>query len=219
MSVKCFLRLAALLGLVLNVTPALAQQATSEASLYEAAKKEGSVVWYASAPIDAMRAVADEFEKKYPGVKVQVVRLFSVQQYARFLEEVKSKNYTGDVLQLTDYPSMVSLVDEKLVAEWKVPTADRIPDDYRIKNSAYTAATTENVIVYNTAKVTPEEVKVLAGGWDSVLDPRFKGQIAITSIVCGACYSNVQMFMDPKFKDRFGQPFLEKVIERNPTNL
>ena len=198
---------------------ALAQElTTNDAGLYEAAKKEGGLVWYVSAPIDAMRAVANEFEKKYPGVTVQIIRLPSVQQYARFLEEVKAKRYTADILQITDYPSMASLVQEKLVAEWRMPTADRIPDEYRIKNFAYTAATTEIVIVYNTNKVTPEEVKILASGWDSVLDPRFNNRIAITSNVCGACYANVQMFLDPKYKGRFGWPFLEKVVKQNPTN-
>ena len=40
---------------------------TDEASLYEAAKKEGTVVFYSSAPLEAMQAVDDAFEKDIRG--------------------------------------------------------------------------------------------------------------------------------------------------------
>ena len=74
----------------LLVGPAWAQTfpATRRDS-YEAAKKEGTVVWYESAPLEPMKAVAGEFEKKYPGIKVEVLRIVGVQQYQRFMQETR----------------------------------------------------------------------------------------------------------------------------------
>ena len=70
------------LALALGSAGAAAQTfPTDEARLYEAAKKEGKLVWYESAPLEAMKAVAAEFEKKYPGVKVEVLRIVGVAQY------------------------------------------------------------------------------------------------------------------------------------------
>src|SRR5262245_30495891 len=69
---------------------------TDEAALYEAAKKEGRLVWYESAPLEPMRAMAAAFEKKYPGIKVEVLRIVGVQQYQRFMQETEAKQHMVD---------------------------------------------------------------------------------------------------------------------------
>jgi len=55
-----------------------------KAKLYELAKKEGTVVWYGGGPMDRMRENAKDFETKYPGVKVEVLRFVTVAGYQRF---------------------------------------------------------------------------------------------------------------------------------------
>lgn len=189
---------------------------TDEAKLYEAAKKEGKVVWYLSAPLEAMRAVAGEFEKKYPGVKVEVLRIVGVQQYQRFMQEVQAKQHAADILHISDYPSMEDLIAQGHVADWRVPTHDRIPDQFRIRNHAYANYTTDNAIIYNVNKLKPDEVKLLESSWKAILDPRFRGRFAVTSMKCGACYAGIHMFLDPKFANEFGPDFLKKVAEQKP---
>lgn len=187
-----------------------------EAKLYELAKKEGKVVWYESAPLEPMQAIALAFEKKYPGIKVEVLRIVGVQQYQRFMQEVQAKQHNVDILHISDQPSMATLIEEGHIAEWKVPAFDRYPEAYRIKNHALANYSTDNAIIYNVNKVTPEEVKILESGWEAVLDPRFKGRFAVTSMKCGACYAGIHMFLDPKYKDRFGMDFLKKIAAQKP---
>ena len=44
-------------------------------ALYEAAKREGEVVWYTSLIVNqAVRPLVDAFNKKYPGVEVRYAR-------------------------------------------------------------------------------------------------------------------------------------------------
>lgn len=216
---KSFLLSALLAASVLATAVATAQtfpDPKDEAKLYELAKKEGKVVWYESAPLEPMQAIALAFEKKYPGIKVEVLRIVGVQQYQRFMQEVQAKRHNVDVLHISDQPSMVTLVEDGHIAEWKVPAFDRYPEAYRIKNHALANYSTDNTIIYNVNKVTPEEVKLLESGWEAVLDPRFKGRFAVTSMKCGACYAGIHMFLDPKFKDRFGMEFLKKIAAQQP---
>jgi len=185
-----------------------------EAQLYDLAKKEGKVVWYESAPLEPMQAVALAFEKKYPGIKVEVLRIVGIQQYQRFMQEVQAKRHNVDVLHISDQPSMMTLIEEGHIADWKVPSHDRYPESFRLKTHAYANYSTDNAIIYNVNKVSPEEVKLLESDWKAVLDPRFKGRFAVTSMKCGACYAAIHMFVDPKYKDRFGIEFLRQIADQ-----
>ncbi|HEY4202764.1 MAG TPA: extracellular solute-binding protein [Devosiaceae bacterium] len=200
--------------------PVAAQQAqtypTDEASLYAAAQKEGSLVWYVSGPLEAMKAVATTFEKKYPGIHVEVQRLVGVAQYQKFVQETQAHQYVTDLVSISDQPSIKSLADMGLLADWKIPTSDRFPDDMHVGNFSYAPYTNDNVIVYNPTKVTPDEVKLLST-WKGLLDPVFKGRIAITDQTCGACYAMVHMATDPKFQDEYGWNFLTALAAQQPT--
>ena len=206
-------------GALLCALPAAAQTfpaPTNEAALYAAAKKEGTLVWCVGGPLDGMNAIAAEFEKQYPGIKVQTLRLVGVQQYQRFLDETKAGKYFMDLLQNTDYPSMADLVNSGYISEWKIPTFNRIPEKFRIKDYAYAQYTSTNAIIYNVNKVTPDEVRLLQTGWDAALDPRFKGRFGVSTMKCGVCYAPIHMFLDPKLSNRYGPPFLEKIAAQKP---
>ena len=217
-----FLRVHAMaFALALGLTPVLRAEAADytpeEASLYQAAKSEGSLVWYESGPLEAMQAIAREFEQRYPGVTVSVQRIVGVAQYQRFMMETQAKQYLADILAISDQPSMVDLLAQGMLADWKVPTHDRFPPDMRLQTSVYTAYINDNVVVYNTKKVTPDEVALLSRGWESLVDPRFKGRLAITDQKCGACYSAVHMFLDPKLSATYGAKFLDALASQKPT--
>jgi ABC-type Fe3+ transport system substrate-binding protein len=200
------------------LTLALPAQAQQPDALYEAAKAEGSLTWYVGAPLEGMNAIAAEFSKQHPGIKIQTMRMVGVAQYQRFMDETGAKKYIADVLQNTDYPSMASLVEEGHIAEWKIPSSDRMPAEFRIGNFSYAQYTSTNAIVYNVNKVTPEEAKLLESGWEAALDPRFKGRFNVTPMKCGVCYAPIHMFMDPKLADRYGPAFLKKLVAQQPAS-
>jgi iron(III) transport system substrate-binding protein len=187
------------------------------AALYANAKMEGGFVWYDSGPLAPMQSVAADFEKAYPGVKATLTRIVGVAQYQRFVQETEAKQYIVDLVNITDEPSVADLIDRGDIAEWKVPTYDRFPDAAHLGASAYAPYRIDVDIAYNPKKVTPEEVKILASDWKGILDPRFKGRIAVTDQKCGTCYAGIHMFLDPKYKDRYGAPFLKAVAEMKPT--
>ena len=65
---------------------------------------------------EAASWLADDFEKKYPGIKVEVLRIVGIQQYQRFMQEVQAKRHNVDVLHISDQPSMVTLIEEGHIA-------------------------------------------------------------------------------------------------------
>ncbi len=207
-------------SITLTVCFALAQfpDPKDEAKLYELAKKEGTLVWYGNSPLEAMKNMAKDFESKYSGVRVEILRIVSVAGYQRFLQETNAKQYIADIPQINDYPSMKSLIEQGHFAEWKVPTSeDRIPAPFRIGNFCYSPWLTNLGIVYNVNKVTPEEIKILDSSWRGVLDPRFKGRFALTTMKTGTTYGGIHMLLDPKNAKVFGPDFIRAIAAQKPT--
>jgi ABC-type Fe3+ transport system substrate-binding protein len=197
----------------ISVAAEIATDPKDEATLERLAKAEGSLVYYGSAPLDAMKDVAAEFTRRY-GISVDILRLVGVAQYQRFLDESEAGKHFADVLDISDYPSMKSLIEAGHIADWQVPSHELIPDSQHIGNFAYGNTSTRIVVTYNTQKVSEEEAKILESGWDAVLQPRFKGRFSVTNMKCGTCYAGLYMFLDPKLN--YGPEFLEKVAEQKP---
>src|ERR1700757_5069373 len=69
------------------------------------AKQEGRIVFYTSwGPTDA-DYVVKAFEKKYPFLKVEVVRSSSEKSLQRLLIEQRANRFLGDVVAISGIPS------------------------------------------------------------------------------------------------------------------
>ncbi|OWT80415.1 MULTISPECIES: ABC transporter substrate-binding protein [unclassified Achromobacter] len=180
------------------------------------AKEEGKVVWYLNQPLEPLRLVANEFEKQYPGMKVELQRAVGGQLMQKFVRESDARQNIADVIQVSDPVMMRDLAQGNYLAHWKIPTHDRIPAGYRIGDQAYSAIITDMAILYNSDKLKPEEVAILQKSWEGVLDPRFKGRFAISSSRSGIAYAGLSMFLDPALKSQYGEKFLAKVVQQKP---
>ena len=188
----------------------------TEAALYANAKAEGTVVWYESVPLEAAQSLVSSFEKRYPGVKVDIVRIVGLALYQRFVQETEAKQYIVDVIGQPDQVSMADIIKRGDVADWKIPTFDRLPPTARMETFAYTPYSNDSVIVYNTSKVSDDEVKLLASGWKSILDPRFKQRFGVTTTRCAGCYAPISMFLDPKNKDQYSDTMITQIAAQKP---
>lgn len=206
-------------GVLLAAGVARAQQfpdPTDKAKLYEAAKKEGAITWYTSFSPEGVKIISDLFNKDYPGIAISSQRLIGVQQYQKFVLETESKQSIVDMLQIADRPSMQDLIQRKFVADWKVPTIDRFEDANKLGTSSYAPYMVVNGVAYNKDKVTPEEVEIIRKDWSGLLDPRFKGRLAITDQPGAPSYQPLYMFMDPKMQSRYGADFVNKLAATKP---
>ncbi len=184
--------------------------AQEDAALVAEAKREGRVVWYTTNGLELSQNVARAFSDKY-GIGVEISRFVGASQYQRFMEETAAGQNITDIVNISDRPMMVSLADEGHLVEWKVPTHDRFPEQFRIGAHSYAITKTVACLIYNENKVSEEEARLLEASWKNVLDPRFKGRFAVTNQKSGLGYAGVQLMSGPDFPgDFFAQVAAQK---------
>src|SRR5437667_11326317 len=76
-------------------------QSAGQASLIEAAKKEGRVVWYATMNINDSHVLLARFEQKYPFIKTELLRAGSEQLLNRILTEDSAGRSALDLVNST----------------------------------------------------------------------------------------------------------------------
>ncbi|MEX2374147.1 MAG: extracellular solute-binding protein [Dehalococcoidia bacterium] len=194
-------------------------EADTDASMDELiadAEAEGGVMVYISSPADAMRNVFDDFEAEYPGVAVEFERVVGAAQYERFLQEEEANQHVADVIGMSDQVLLEDLIDRGHLAEYTSPAADRfeIPQ-YQIPGYAYSVHRTTAVVAYNANNVTPEEVELLQT-WDGILDPVFKGRIAMRPDLTGISYAQFLYFITDG-EEQYGESFFEALAGQEPT--
>jgi iron(III) transport system substrate-binding protein len=100
--------------------------ADREEMLKAGAKKEGKLVWYTS--LTAHRDIANVFEAKYPGIKVETYRAGSTDLTRRILSEAQARRGLADLVETTPATLMV-MRDSKLLTPYYSPHLAQFPDD------------------------------------------------------------------------------------------
>lgn len=150
----------------------------ADAALIEAAKKEGELSWYTSLVANQVaRPMAAAFEKKYPGVKVNLVSGTVGDLLVKITSEAKANSLRADVHH--GGGATGTLIAAGLVERYVPDPAKAYPAAYKDANGLWTAQVLNFLgASVNTSLVKPaDEPKT----YDDLLDPRWKGKIAWTT--------------------------------------
>jgi iron(III) transport system substrate-binding protein len=143
--------------------------------LVDAARKEGELMIYTSAPVDDMAVLTAAFEKKY-GVKVKVWRAGSEKVLQRAVTEARANRFDADVVE-TNGPEMESLHREKILQEVKSPyLADLIPAAILPHHEWVGTRLNIFALAYNTGRVKKAD---LPKTYQDLLNPKWKGKLGI----------------------------------------
>src|SRR5215475_4999886 len=85
------------LGLVLGGTPARAQENLGSPELIAAAKAEGKLVYYTANFAEVEQQVIKEFNKRFPEIKIEMVRAPGGQLITRVKTEAAAGKLIADV--------------------------------------------------------------------------------------------------------------------------
>jgi len=102
--------------------------------LIEAATKEGKIVWYTAIDVRVAQDLAKNFDKKYPGITVQVERTGSERLFQRISQERASNIFAADVLDSTDQALFLTWKKQGILEPYvpaeltKWPVSERDPD-------------------------------------------------------------------------------------------
>ncbi len=140
----------------------------------EAEQKEGKVVyWNNLAEPDKIIA---EFNKAYPGIKVESLTLRPDDNAQRVLTEAASgKQVSADVVYggLDVFKEVIDRGLIKKDVDWK---ALGVPDDLVTESGMVRLYRTAGGLVYNPQATKPED---LPNTWDEVIDPKWQGKVVI----------------------------------------
>ena len=146
----------------------------ADASLIEAAKKEGEVVWYTTMIVDqVVRPMADAWAKKYPDIKLRFSRAPSVEQSLKITNEARVGRLQADVFDGST--TIFALLDANLVEPYKPEAAADFPADFRDANGVWTALNAYFLVpAFNNGQPPDPTPKTL----DDLLDPKLRGKMA-----------------------------------------
>lgn len=146
-----------------------------EKVLLEGARKEGQLTIYSGLTINqALRPLAEGFQKKYPGVKTEFWRGSSRKVVQKVLAEARSRNLVGDVLEGSGLAE--SMVKAKAVAKFWTPMLAHIDPAFHDKENQWVPSRFSYFgMAYNTRLIpTGTQPKT----YEDLLDPKWKGKLA-----------------------------------------
>jgi iron(III) transport system substrate-binding protein len=174
--------------------------------MIEAAKKEGSVVWYTATDVQVSEKVGSAFEAKYPGIKVQVERSGSERVFQRISQEYGSNIHKADVIETSDAVHFILFkrqgwlqpaVPSDVAKSWPAQVKD--PDG---QFAAYRAHL--SVIGYNTTQVKKEDDPKSHA---DLLDPKWRNRI----VKAHPGYSGTIMTGTHALSEALGWDYFEKL--------
>jgi len=158
--------------------------ADREEMLKAGAKKEGKLIWYTS--LTAHREIANVFEARYPGIKVETYRASPNDLSRRLLSEAQSKRSIADLLEMT--PGALLLIrDSKLLMPYFSPHLGSFPDDSKEEADrprVFWTTDRESIVGlgYNRNLIRANEVPK---SFADMVKPENKGKIAVSGDTTG----------------------------------
>ena len=146
-------------------------------SLYEAAKREGTLTYYASDDVNITERVIAAFAKVYPGIKINFLRLASAQMGQRFTAESSARNFASDVIQFADPFAFRHAQKEGWLAPLTgLPAWQTFPKSFRTDYWSLIGIAPHTIIT-NTQLVSEQHYPK---EWTALLDARWKGQLILS---------------------------------------
>ncbi len=151
-----------------------ASVAAQDAALFQAARKEGSVVWYTSLALPSSTAIAQAFKTKYTGLDVEVHRTGSQRVLQRVMQEASAGIKNVDLIHTSDAGHFELLKDKGLLLKYTPHGVSVFPDGFKDKAGFYYGMrATLSVIAYNPKSVAEKDAPKT---WKDLLAPKWKGK-------------------------------------------
>jgi len=193
--------------------PAAIAQPSDEPAKNATAKKDGKVVWYVSMfDIDTAEQVGKAFEKRYPGITVDVVRATAGVIYQREIQEDQAGVAADDVFSSTEEGHYLHFKEQKLIRPYVPVDADKVlprfqhfdPDDhYQV------ASVGLMLLLRNAQQVT---LDAAPKQWKDLLDPKWKDKIAFGHPAFSGYIATWVLALN----NLYGWDYFEKLAEQNP---
>jgi iron(III) transport system substrate-binding protein len=179
MTIKRLTRRSVLGGAAALALPSLTGRAFGQEAVdAAAARKEGRVVLYTSAPLAAAQKIATAFQAKY-GITVELFRTGGVQVLRRFMMEQDAGRPAADVLVSSDLSAVHDLMAKNSFVPFRPIDIDKVPAAFNEPSGLYIAQRMSIISFYSRTDLVPTDT--MPKTWTDLLDPRFKGKMVMTN--------------------------------------
>jgi iron(III) transport system substrate-binding protein len=160
--------------IVIALLTSVAAAFPEDAERITKAKAEGEVVFYSTMGIDTMRPVTLAFEKKFPFLKVEVLRLNSERVFNRVMVEHQTGKVHADVVSLSVMPLLKA---KQVLARYQSPEMKVFPAKFRDPDDTWTGLVGNYAVIGYNTRLVPEAAAPM--DWFDLTQPRWKGKIAL----------------------------------------
>lgn len=141
----------------------------------------GKVMLYSSMKETQLNAVKEAFEKKYPGITLDVYAAGGGKVITKMATEAKAGQINADIIWLGDPSDYEGFKKEGYLQQYSSPEEANIARTYVDKDGYYTAA---RLVTMGIAWCTLPEIGIsdeeAPKTWDELVDPKWKDQIVMT---------------------------------------
>jgi iron(III) transport system substrate-binding protein len=138
--------------------------------LIEAAKKEGTLVYYTADFAEVEQEITKAFNKRFPFVKVEMVRAPGGQLITRIKTEAAAGKLLADIINHSDRGLILALQD--LLQDYAPPNAADYREDVQVSPKIWPRQTLGWSIAYNT-----ELVKNPPKSWMDLTKPEYNNKL------------------------------------------
>ncbi|SDM70835.1 ABC transporter substrate-binding protein [Actinacidiphila guanduensis] len=162
------------LGTVSKLEPAQQPQ-----ELLPQARQEGKVVWYTTFADSDVDDMISAFNKAYPGIKVEALRLSADKLPSRLVTEQRGRKFNADVISADSEP-VYQLIKVNTLVPYQVPQAPPLPAQLRNLPAGYGNAVyiLTSAIAYNPSGVKAQHLQPPTSIQD-LTEPQWKGRFSI----------------------------------------
>jgi iron(III) transport system substrate-binding protein len=183
---------------------ALAQDCCPK-ELVDAANKEGKVILYTALLLDNEQIVAKEFNKRFPGVKVDIVRAPGGRLFTRIETEAAGNQLNADVVDMTDRGLMLRI--QHLFADYEPPNAAAFNNPAAVSKKFWPRSVQVYGLAYNPALVSNPPAT-----WQDLAKPEYKGKLGMVIAGSGGTTWSQVMFQ----RQTFGLDYWKAIAAQGP---
>jgi len=152
------------------------------------AQAKGTVTLYTSESLDKVNEMKLDFEKRNPGVSLNIYRSGTQVVISKLQAEFQAGGTLADMIWMADIDYFEDLTKKDLLVPYIPPESDKVPAQFKYEGGRYH----EVRLIFNTVGYNTLRVKTRPTTWQELTDPQWKGKVGIASpFYSGAAFSTL----------------------------
>lgn len=150
----------------------------SAADLASAANTEGQVNWYTTFASSDVQPIIAEFNKAYPKIKVNPLRLSASQLPPKIITEQRGHQYTADVVS-GDSPQLAQLIQANALQPYSSPDQTSLPAGLSLPSGYQTVVYAVTTVIAWNPTVVKQKGLPVPTSFETFTEPAWKGKFSI----------------------------------------